>query len=272
MIDFPGAKINIGLKITEKREDGYHNIQTIFYPVRLYDILEFIVLSPDAGGDRLTVTGLVPEGAREDNLVIRALEIIKNKWSLPYFEIHLHKNIPAGAGLGGGSSDAAFMMKMLNKCFKLGLSAEELKNQALRVGSDAPFFIENIPSYAEGRGELLTPLNQLGDDLYLVIICPGIHISTREAYLSCKPEKKGTNLSVYYRENISKWKDLIENDFEKIVFPKHPVLKEIKELLYKSGAIFSSMSGSGSAIYGLFRKKPVLPGSAERYICYSGPL
>lgn len=271
MIAFPGAKINIGLRITSRRNDGYHDIQTIFYPVVLCDILEFVVPSSSYECDKLTVTGF-NTGMVSENLVIKALETMREQHHIPYLDIHLHKAIPPGAGLGGGSSDAAVFIKMLNSFFNLSLSNEDMKKRALSIGSDVPFFIDNVPAYAEGRGEILSPLDQLPAGYYLVIVSPGINVSTRKAYMNCKPEKRDSSLPAYYRQGISVWREFIENDFEKIVFPEYPLLGEIKELLYRNGALYSSMSGSGSSVYGIFSEKPVLPPSVLKYMVYSGPM
>jgi len=271
MITFPHAKINIGLWITAKRPDGYHDIQTIFYPVGLCDALEF-VLSPSGGKkDNLSVTGIALNGTAE-NLVIKALTIMRKKVHIPWLDIHLHKVIPPGAGLGGGSSDAAFFLKMLNKYFNAGLTDGELKVMALEAGSDSPFFIDCVPAFAQGRGEKLTPLPPVSGRYHLIIVYPGIQISTREAYMSCCPEMRETMLPVYYSEDISMWKNIIRNDFECIIFAKYPYLKEVKELLYRAGALYSSMSGSGSAVYGIFHEKPVIREALLKNVVYSGPL
>jgi len=271
MIGFPCAKINIGLWITARRDDGYHDIQTIFYPVGLCDMLEFVVLPPGSERDRLTITGM-DAGEPDDNLVIKAVKTLRATYRIPFLDIHLHKVIPPGAGLGGGSSDAAFFLKMLNRYFKLGLSNEELKKLSLPLGSDIPFFVDGIPAYAEGRGERLTCVKPLPAGYHLVIVFPGTGISTREAYMKCIPVMREQLLPVYYKEDIGRWKELISNDFENIVFREHPELEKIKEILYGSGALYSSLSGSGSAVYGIYREKPELPQSVMKQVVYSGPL
>jgi len=271
MIDFPCAKINIGLRITARREDDYHDIQTIFYPVGLCDVLEFVVSPPGSVRDRLTITGM-DAGDPDENLVIKALKAIRAKYKIPFLDIHLHKVIPPGAGLGGGSSDAAFFLKMLNRHFNLGLNNEELKKMSLPLGSDIPFFIENIPAYAEGRGERLTFIKPLPAGYHIVVVFPGVSISTNDAYKKCTPVMREPLLPVYYMEDINRWKELIVNDFEYIVFREHPELGKIKEILYGSGALFSSLSGSGSALYGIYSEKPELPQSVMKQVVYSGPL
>jgi 4-diphosphocytidyl-2-C-methyl-D-erythritol kinase len=191
---------------------------------------------------------------------------------VPYLRIHLHKNIPSGAGLGGGSSDAAFMLKAVNRTFSLGLSAPDLKNIAAGLGSDCPFFIDCLPSFASGRGEILIPAGTILEDYYAVLVNPGIKISTSEAYGNCSPSKPPTPLHTLVKRPVNEWKENIVNDFEKTVFPFHPEIKEIKQALYSSGAVYSSMSGSGSAVYGIFKEKPVIPGDLRRLVIYEGSL
>jgi 4-diphosphocytidyl-2-C-methyl-D-erythritol kinase len=272
MVIFPKAKINIGLRITEKRQDGYHNLQTIFYPVNLCDALEFVVPEDKLKGDVLTVTGITPFLKPEENLVIKALSAIRHYCQVPFLKIHLHKIIPTGAGLGGGSSDAASFLKILNRYFYFQLSDDKLREMALSLGSDCPFFIDGKPVYAEGRGEIMTPVDRLPDGLFLVILKPEINISTREAFAGCFPYKTETTPAELLREDITKWKNLIFNDFEKTILEKHPEIGEIKKTLYKSGALYSSMTGSGSAVYGIFNNKPMIPVSLRRYLIYSGIL
>lgn len=272
MILFPKAKINIGLHIIEKRQDGYHNLQTIFYPVGLSDALEFVVPGEKLIHDELTTTGISVDCPSEKNLVMKALSKLREYGHFPLIRIHLHKAIPYGAGLGGGSSDAATFIKGLNRYFSLGLTDNTLKEIALNIGSDCPFFIDGIPVYAEGRGELTTPVKPLPDSHYLVLVKPGVEVSTSEAFRDCIPDKRERDLTGCYIQDISEWKYKIINDFEKTVFLKHPVIGKIKEELYSSGALYSSMSGSGSAIYGIFRNKPELPYSLRANVIYSGKL
>lgn len=271
MLVFPKAKINLGLRITGKRPDGYHDIETVFYPVGLTDALE-LVSDPKSPGDMLTVTGSELPGRKEDNIVLRAVSTLRDAYPIPFLNIHLHKIIPAGAGLGGGSSDAAFMLRALNKMFRLSLSVDELKAIAAGLGSDCPFFIDCQPAFASGRGEILTAVNNVLDGYYTVLLNPGISISTKEAYDNCSPEKPERSLRKLIEIPVSEWKDLIVNDFEKTVFIGHPEIKLIKQTLYSSGAIYSSMSGSGSTVYGIFEEKPVIPVNLRKYVIYEGIL
>ncbi|NMC41127.1 MAG: 4-(cytidine 5'-diphospho)-2-C-methyl-D-erythritol kinase [Bacteroidales bacterium] len=273
MITFPYAKINIGLWITSRRPDGYHNIKTIFYPIKNFcDVLEFAVPAANNGYDNLTLSGIPVGPDTSENIVLKALLQMRRRVKIPYLDIHLHKAIPPGAGLGGGSSDAASFITALNRHFRLGLSKEELSDIALATGSDCPFFIDGNPAYAEGRGELLTPAGFLKEKLHILILWPGIHVSTREAYSNCTPKSREDSLITYFRLPPGEWKLFITNDFEETVFGKHPLLADIKEKLYSSGAIYSAMSGSGSAVYGIFRENPVIPAGLEEIVVYSGLL
>jgi 4-diphosphocytidyl-2-C-methyl-D-erythritol kinase len=272
MVIFPKAKINIGLRITEKRPDGFHNLQTIFYPVCLCDALEFVVPEEFSDKDNLVVTGLSSGCSPEDNIVIKAVKKLREKSNIPFLKIHLHKAIPSGAGLGGGSSDAASILRSLNRYFSLNISQDELKEISLSLGSDCPFFIDSIPAFGEGRGEILTPLKSLPDGYHLVIVSPGIAINTKEAYRNCRPYKVETNLKEHYARSINDWKDLIVNDFEESIFTRYPLIEGIKKILYEMGASFSSMSGSGSAVYGIFDKKPEIAGILRDKVIYSGGL
>lgn len=271
MVVFPRAKINLGLRITGKRNDGYHNIETVIYPVSLCDALEFVVSSGQDGKDNLTVTGISVGVSPEENIVMKAVRKLREKYSFPGLRIHLHKAIPHGAGLGGGSSDAACMMKSINRHFNLSIGTNELKAMALDIGSDCPFFIEGDPAFATGRGEILEPISPVLSGSYLLLLNPGVGINTREAYRNCKPEIPSDSLLNLSTMEITKWKDLISNDFEAFAFKKHPVIKQLKDDLYNAGAIFSSMSGSGSSVYGIFSGKPGnLPGHLRRMVIWEG--
>jgi 4-diphosphocytidyl-2-C-methyl-D-erythritol kinase len=270
MITFPKAKINLGLRVTGKRPDGYHDIETIFYPVSLSDALEFVIL-PGRPEDEIVVTGLEIKTKPENNLVIKALRRLRERHSFPVLKIHLHKAIPSGAGLGGGSSDAACMLKAINKYLRLNLSLQELKAIALDIGSDCPFFIEYVPSVATGRGEILKPLKaNFLEGYYIILLNPGISISTKEAYYNTFISSSDTNLEQLASLHLSKWKKLIVNDFEDYAFKLYPVISEIKRSLYKSGAVYSSMSGSGSSVYGIFAKKPEITTKLRDYLIYEG--
>ena len=248
MCTFPNAKINIGLNITEKRTDGYHNLETIFYPIDLCDSLEFV----QNDETQFNCTGLKIEGEPENNLILKAYKLLKEEFDLPNIDIHLHKAIPMGAGLGGGSADAAFMLKMLNDEFCLGLSSQELEQKAAKLGADCAFFIKNKPTLAKGIGNIFEPTTINLSGYHIVLIKPEVHVSTAEAYGGCKPQRWTTPLEVAIKRPISEWKNCIFNDFEKTVFVAHPELAEIKDMLYSKGAVYAAMSGSGSTIYGLF--------------------
>lgn len=271
MIVFPSCKINLGLHIQAKRADGFHDIETIFYPVKgLSDILEII---PDKQMENtFKQEGLSFEN-QGNNLVEKACLLLQEKYNFPPVDMFLYKKIPVGAGLGGGSSDAAFTLKLLNTIFKLGLNATQLKEYAAQLGSDCSFFIDNIPALGTGRGENLSPCSvpQLLDK-YIVIVKPDIPISTAQAYKNCKPVQWDVSLREIIAKPISSWRDLLENDFEKTIFPDFPELHNIKESLYNQGAQYASLSGSGSALFGIF---PTLPSSLnfeKDYFIFQGKL
>jgi 4-diphosphocytidyl-2-C-methyl-D-erythritol kinase len=273
MVVFPKAKINLGLRITEKRTDGYHNIETLFYPVGLCDALEFVVTGGSATNDDLTVSGIPVNIKPEENIVIKAVKRLREACSFPFLRIHLHKAIPHGAGLGGGSSDAACMLKSLNRHFHLALSNSVLKSIALETGSDCPFFIDGDPSFATGRGEILQPVSPVLSGYYLLLLNPGVAINTSEAYSNCRPMIPSASLSHLAELKIEEWKELILNDFEAYAFSRHPIIKEIKNGLYESGALFSLMSGSGSSVYGIFREKSdSLPSHLKAMIIWEGTM
>src|SRR5690606_28187453 len=252
MIIFPNAKINVGLYVTEKRNDGYHNLETIFLPIPLYDALE---LTP-AVSALLSIHGSEVPGASTDNLVWRAYKLLQQEYPnrLPSLAIHLLKQIPMGAGLGGGSADGAFMLRLLNTTFELGISDERLEQYALQLGSDCPIFIRNKAAFATGRGELLTdlPLSLQGYSLQLV--CPQLHISTAMAFGQMKPRPAPFDLRQLPQLPITEWKHYVQNDFERTIFPHFPELEQIKQALYAQGAVYAAMSGTGSTVYGIFPK------------------
>jgi 4-diphosphocytidyl-2-C-methyl-D-erythritol kinase len=270
MIVFPIAKINIGLRITGKRQDGFHNIETIFYPIRLSDALEFVVSDQFTNKDILKVTGIDPGSKPVDNLVMKSIIRLREKKPFPFLQIHLHKAIPVGAGLGGGSSDAACLLNAINKHFDLKFDKNDLRSIALEIGSDCPFFVDGIPSFASGRGEILTAVNKSLSGLYLVLADPGSGINTAEAYRNCKPEKPSVSLHDLFKLPLSDWKKFILNDFEAFAFKKHPLIGELKDELYNSGALFSLMSGSGSSVYGIFSEKPGLSTKLKEYVIWEG--
>jgi len=256
MTVFPNAKINFGLRITSRRADGFHNIETIFYPVGVHDALEFVAAPVGDDSDSMTNTGFQTGVRMADNIITRALSILREHYDIPALNIHLHKAIPVGAGLGGGSADAIFMLRYLDRYFKLGITDNNLIKFALQLGSDCPFFIDNKPAYARGRGEILKDIDPFLQGYHLIIIHPGIHVSTAEAYSMSKPLNREEELPELARSTPDEWPGSIINDFEVHIFKKFPEIARIKAELYDLGALYSSMSGSGSAVYGLFREKP----------------
>jgi 4-diphosphocytidyl-2-C-methyl-D-erythritol kinase len=254
MLLFPNAKINIGLNILRKRNDGYHDIETIFYPVGLKDGLEFV--ENGFGKVNFTSTGLSLELEREENIVVKAYRMLADHFSLPGIDIHLHKVIPFNAGLGGGSSDAAYMLKGLNEYFKLKLSNETLSQFAVQLGADCAIFIENKPSLATGIGDVLEEIEIDLKGYHLLIVKPWFGVVTKEAYSSVVPETPETSLRESLRLNPENWTGLIKNDFEPVVFKKYPEISAIKKTLIEHGAVYASMSGSGSSVFGLFKSNP----------------
>ena len=253
MVSFPNAKINIGLNITEKRPDGYHNIETIFYPIGLCDKLSFEIAKGDETS--LSISGIKIDGDPNDNLIIRAYNLLKNNYYLPSLNIFLEKNIPFGAGLGGGSADAAFMLKMVNEEFNLNLTPIDLEKFAAELGADCPFFVLNKPVFASGIGNVFSNINISIKGYYIVLIKPNVYVSASNAYSGVKVQKSAFSLLNLSEKSISEWKDIVVNDFEKSVFLKFPAIAAIKETLYQQGALYASMSGSGSSVYGIFDKK-----------------
>lgn len=255
MVSFPNAKINLGLNVVNKRTDGYHDIETVFYPVKLNDAIEVI----DKKNTHFSISGLGIEGDQENNLSIKAFHLLKKDFPrLPPVHLHLHKTIPMGAGLGGGSADGAFTLKLLNKKFGLGLSEKQLVDYSLQLGSDCPFFIANKPCFATGRGEILELIDLDLSKYKIVIVHPGVHVSTRWAFSTIKPVIPKKSIQEIIKQPIETWKQELKNDFEEPVFKKYSEIKKIKDDLYAAEAIYSSMSGSGSAVYGFFEKdKPL---------------
>lgn len=272
MIAFPKAKINLGLRITGKRSDGFHDIETLFYPVNLCDALEMVVNTGRSGRDILTLSGYRLHKNPENNLVLKAVEKLRETVPFPCLKIHLHKNIPVGSGLGGGSSDAACTLRTIRRIFDLSLNNDELKKIASALGSDCSFFVDEKPAFAYGKGELLEPSGYLLEGLYIVLLNPGISISTREAYENCIPARPEKSLQDLLKNPINKWKDLITNDFERLIFEKYPRIRTIKHDLYDSGAVYSSMSGSGSSVYGIFTEKPDIGTNLRKLVIFEGSL
>jgi 4-diphosphocytidyl-2-C-methyl-D-erythritol kinase len=258
MICFPNAKINIGLYITEKRPDGYHNIETLFYPTKLCDVLEIIEASDSTLPFQWSTSGIPIDGTADENLCIKALNLLKKDYSIPPVKIHLHKVIPFGAGLGGGSADGAFTLTTLNKMFNLNIDRDQLISYASQLGADCAFFIHNNPCTATGIGDILKPFEINLKGYFLMLIKPEIHISTSEAYRGIKPQKQETSIEEKLTKPINLWESILINEFEGSVFPNNPKIKEIKDELYNEGAVYASMTGSGAAVFGLFKEKPVL--------------
>ncbi|TKG94788.1 4-(cytidine 5'-diphospho)-2-C-methyl-D-erythritol kinase [Puteibacter caeruleilacunae] len=257
MITYPNAKLNLGLNVVEKRNDGFHNIETIFLPIGLSDAIEFVESEDEKV--EFSNSGILVDCSAEQNLILKAYELLKADFDIPGLKVHLHKVIPFGAGLGGGSSDASFMLKSLNSVYNLGLSKEELKVYARQLGSDCAFFIDNVPCFGEGKGDELSAINVSLKGYYLVLIKPDVNVSTPAAYRYVKPVKTTKNLRDLVTLPVEQWKDKIKNDFEDSVFPQFPVIKEIKYKLYNMGATFASMSGSGASVFGIFENLPELP-------------
>lgn len=254
MILFPHAKINLGLYVTGKRPDGYHDIVSVLYPIPLYDVLEIL----PANSFQFNVSGLEVPGGSADNLALMAWDLMRKKFDLPPVYLHLLKNIPMGAGMGGGSSDAAFTIKGLNNLFKLKLSVDQMKELAAELGSDCPFFIEDSPQLAKGRGELLSKFELNLSGYYIKLVNSSVHISSGEAYKHVNISKSTEeDLKNVLNDPMSNWKNTLFNSFERTVFHIYPELNNEKESLYREGAIYAGMTGSGSTVYGLFKSEPL---------------
>ncbi|MDI3520841.1 MAG: 4-diphosphocytidyl-2-C-methyl-D-erythritol kinase [Anaerophaga sp.] len=256
MVVFPNAKINLGLFVTEKRPDGFHNIETIFFPVPGFnDVLE-VINNPDGSDDQFSESGLATMTDKKDNLVFKALDLLRKDHHIPPLKIHLHKNIPCGAGLGGGSSNAAFMLNLLNEQYTLGLSEKTLEKKAAELGADCAFFIRNQPTLARGTGNIFSPVDISLTGFWIMIVVPPIHLSTPKAYQNIIPKPPAKKPEEIIKMPVEKWSQSLNNDFEANAFSWYPELAEIKENLYKNGALYAAMSGSGSAVFGIFNNKP----------------
>ena len=256
MILYPNAKINIGLNVVEKRPDGYHNLETVFYPIPLQDALEVKPLHsqiPESGYS-LKVTGTVLGGTPDDNLIIRAYKMLRDDFRLPPVSFYIYKHIPTGAGLGGGSADAAFTLRALNEQFNLKMDVPTMEKYAARLGADCAFFIENKPVYATGIGNIFEPISLSLAGKVLVLVKPDVFVSTKDAYSQVTPKPSKQSLTELLKQPIETWKDTVVNDFEKSVFMKYPEVACIKDKLYDLGAVYASMSGSGSSVYGIFNE------------------
>ena len=268
MITYPNAKINIGLFVTEKRTDGYHNLETIFYPIPLKDKIECHI--SDTNDSSLIITGIRIDGNTSDNLVMKAYNLLKLSHNLPNLNFTLEKNIPFGAGLGGGSADAAFVLTLLNTTYNLGLSIAELEYIASKIGADCPFFIQNIPVFATGIGNEFHPISFSLSGYFLVLVKPPIHVSTPQAYKNINPQKPDFDLKTIHLLPIKEWKHVIFNDFETNVFIQHPEIEQIKDSLYQQGALYASMSGSGSSVFGIFPKQVNITNLFQNSFVWSG--
>jgi len=260
MIEFSNAKINIGLNIIARRADGYHDLETVFYPVKINDVLEVVE------ADKLSFesSGMEIPGRLEDNLCIRGYHLIKKDYDVPPVKIHLHKNIPIGAGLGGGSSNAAFFIKLMNANFELGLSTEQMENYARKLGADCAFFIRNRPVFAFDRGDEFEDIKLDLSAYKIILVMPDEYVSTAEAYRGVKPAAVRESLYDQIKTPLAAWRGQIKNDFEGHIFRDHPVIRGVKAELYEHGAIYASMSGSGASVFGIFEETPNL-GAMEEF-------
>lgn len=270
MITFPIAKVNLGLNIVERRSDGYHNLETVFYPVPLTDALEVCqmdVAFPSAVDCDIKVTNISIDGDEQRNLVVRAYNLLAQQYQLPRVHIHLFKGIPTQAGMGGGSSDCAYMIRLLNNMFSLAMSQEEMIDCAAKLGADCPFFILGRPAYAEGIGERLQPIDLDLSEWHIGIVRPDIPVSTKEAFALIKPKPTEKKCREIVKQPIETWRDELTNDFEESVFAQYPAIGEIKQRLYGMGATYAAMSGSGSSVFGLFRNDIQLEAEFKGMFC-----
>lgn len=272
MIYFSPAKINLGLQITERRPDGFHNLRSLMHPIPLCDLIEICQLPGQQKPVQFTQSGISAESTPEHNLCIRAWELMKSATSLPPVAMHLHKQIPVGAGLGGGSSNASTVLKALNSMVDKPVPNEQLADLAASLGSDCPFFLQADPMMVEGRGEILSQVTVSLRSYYLILLFPDIHIPTAEAYRNVTPARPEQHLKLLIGAPLHQWKDALKNDFEPSLFEHYPLLSELKRGLYTAGALYASVSGSGSSIYGIFETRPFLPGEIREFVIWQGAL
>lgn len=268
MVLFPNCKINLGLHVLRKREDGFHDLEMMFYPIALQDALE-VIHNAQSSDVEFTASGLKVEVDKSNNICIKAYYLLKQDFpDLPPVKMHLHKTIPIGAGLGGGSADGAFALLLLNKKFNLRLTEEQLLTYALQLGSDCPFFIKNTPCYATGRGEKLEPVSLDLSAYKIVLVNPGIHVSTAWAFSQIAPSADRPSVKDVITLPVNEWQGRLTNDFEEIVGTHHPEIANIKQVLYQQGAAYASMTGSGSTVYGIFRNEdePTLSFPAHYFV------
>jgi 4-diphosphocytidyl-2-C-methyl-D-erythritol kinase len=269
MVVYPNCKINIGLRILNKRSDGYHNIESVFYPVPVCDILEITRQEGNLENNiTFKSTGIAIPGEANENICVKAYQLINQDYALPAIDVHLHKQIPIGAGLGGGSADAAFFIKALNEFDELNLSFGEMHHYAKQIGSDCSFFINNKPALALQKGEVLEPINVSLKAFHIVIVYPNIHISTALAYSGVVPNATGESIEDLMQQPIHTWKATICNAFEAGIIKQFPVIGDIKNELYALGAQYASMTGSGSAVYGIFENKPELTNNFSNFTVF----
>jgi len=260
MIAYPNAKVNLGLNILERRTDGFHNIESVFLPIKWRDILEIVEDRDGATGTvTFTATGITVPSDGKANLCERAYLLLHALHGLPAVHIHLHKLVPIGAGLGGGSADAAFTLRLLNDLFALGEDDTALEHMAAQLGSDCPFFIRNGPQMVSGRGEVMQSIDLNFSGFHMLLIYPSIHIGTAEAYAGVVPKRPSVSISEIIAQPVEQWKGMLHNDFEASLFSKYPALKELKAMIYAQGAAYASMTGSGSAVYGIFHRVMEIP-------------
>ncbi len=264
MLTFPNAKINIGLNVISRRSDGYHNLETVFYPVKIKDALEVI----EANGLSFESSGIEIPGYANENLCLKAYDLLKKDFDIPPVKIHLHKQIPIGAGLGGGSADAAFFIRLLNDKFTLGMNNTAMENYARQLGADCAFFIHNKPVFAYGKGDEFADISIDLSKYYLVLVMPPVHVSTGEAYCGVKPALPTVSLHEQIVLPIEDWKSEIKNDFEESIFKNHASIRGVKAALYEAGALYASMSGSGASVYGIFSAEISLPGLEKENIIF----
>lgn len=259
MIAYPHAKINFGLNVVSKRGDGYHNLETVFYPVQWCDILEIWPGPQHSRGIEVHMSGLPVAGKHADNLCVKAYELLRKNYAVRSVKLYLHKQIPMGAGLGGGSSDAAFFVKQMNELFSLNISDDDMRALVRQLGADCAFFIDGAPVYAEERGDRFSPVEFSLQGYHLVVVYPGVHVATATAFANISPAVPEYNCrDIVMKHPVGNWKNMLVNDFERTVFAAHPAIEAVKNKLYGSGAIYASMSGSGSAVYGLFEQEPTI--------------
>ena len=262
------CKINLGLNIVERRKDGYHNIETVFYPVPLADTLQVTPSEQDA----LLLEGVPVDGPTEDNLVMRVVRKLRQLYPIPPLHVVLRKNVPVGAGLGGGSSDAAHMLKLLNTEFRLGLSEQQMQDFLSPLGADCAFFVPNKPLFAEGIGNKFSPVAVRLDGWHLVLVKPEVAVSTREAYAGVTPHRPSVSLRQLITLPVEEWRQQISNDFEAGIFALHPIIRDVRDALYGLGATYAAMSGSGSCVYALFREAPQLGNTFSGHFVFSSTL